>query len=87
MSKTMRAAVFADFGGPEVVEVRKVPMPEPGPGQVRIKVEAAAMKPASRPISFTSPIPRSTLFASMWARSITRSASATADMKPKVWKQ
>ena len=41
MSKTMRAAVFADFGGPEVVEVRKVPMPEPGPGQVRIKVEAA----------------------------------------------
>lgn len=43
MSKTMRAAVFERFGGPEVVEVRKLPVPEPGPGEVRIKVEAAAM--------------------------------------------
>jgi NADPH2:quinone reductase len=43
MAKTMRAAVFAEFGGPEVVEVRKAPVPEPGPGQVRIKVEAASM--------------------------------------------
>jgi NADPH2:quinone reductase len=39
----MRAAVFEDFGGPGVVEIRKVPVPEPGPAQVRIKVEAAAM--------------------------------------------
>ena len=43
MPKTMRAAVFDDFGGPEVVEIRSVPVPEPGPGEVRIKVEAAAM--------------------------------------------
>lgn len=44
MSDTMRAAVFAEFGGPEVVEVRTdVPLPEPGPGEVRLKVEAAAM--------------------------------------------
>jgi NADPH:quinone reductase-like Zn-dependent oxidoreductase len=42
-NKTMRAAVFAEFGGPEVVEVRDVPLPEPGPGEVRIKVEASAM--------------------------------------------
>jgi NADPH:quinone reductase-like Zn-dependent oxidoreductase len=39
----MRAAIFEDFGGPDVVEVRKVPVPEPGPGEVRVKVEAAAM--------------------------------------------
>lgn len=39
----MRAAVFSEFGGPEVVEVRKMPVPEPGPGEVRVKVEAAAM--------------------------------------------
>lgn len=39
----MRAAVFEDFGGPGVVEVKKMPVPEPGPGEVRIKVEAAAM--------------------------------------------
>jgi NADPH:quinone reductase-like Zn-dependent oxidoreductase len=43
MPKTMRAAVFSEFGGPEVVEVRKVPVPEPGAGEVRVKVEAAAM--------------------------------------------
>ncbi|HET9948536.1 MAG TPA: zinc-binding dehydrogenase [Longimicrobiales bacterium] len=43
MAKTMRAAVFSEFGGPEVVEVRKVPVPDPGPGEVRVKVEAAAM--------------------------------------------
>lgn len=43
MPSMMRAAVFETFGGPDVVEVKKVPMPEPGPGQVRVKVEAAAM--------------------------------------------
>ncbi|HET9949852.1 MAG TPA: zinc-binding dehydrogenase [Longimicrobiales bacterium] len=43
MPKTMRAAVFSEFGGPEVVEVRKIPVPDPGPGEVRVKVEAAAM--------------------------------------------
>jgi len=43
MAKTMRAAVFAEFGGPEVVDVRKVPVPEPGPGQVRLRVEASSM--------------------------------------------
>lgn len=43
MAQKMKAAVFAEFGGPEVVEIRKMPMPEPGPGEVRVKVEAAAM--------------------------------------------
>lgn len=43
MAKTMRAAVFSEFGRPEVVEIRKMPVPEPGAGEVRVKVEAAAM--------------------------------------------
>ena len=44
MPETMRAAVFSQFGGPEVVEVRDdVPVPQPGPGEVRVKVEAAAL--------------------------------------------
>jgi len=44
MPRTMRAAVFSEFGGPEVVEVRDdVEVPEPGPGEVRIAVASAAM--------------------------------------------
>ncbi len=43
MAKTMRAAVFSDFGGPDVVSIQKMPIPEPGAGEVRIKVEAAAL--------------------------------------------
>jgi NADPH:quinone reductase-like Zn-dependent oxidoreductase len=39
----MKAAVFSEFGGPEVVRVADVPAPEPGPGQVRIRVRAVAL--------------------------------------------
>ncbi len=39
----MKAAVFAEFGGPEVVRLEDLPVPEPGPGEVRIEVKAAAM--------------------------------------------
>jgi len=39
----MRAASFHEHGGPEVVRLEEVPTPEPGPGQVRIEVRAAAM--------------------------------------------
>ena len=40
---TMRAAVFSEFGGPEVVGMGDLPIPEPGPGEVRVRVRAAAM--------------------------------------------
>ncbi len=43
MARRMRAAVFSDFGGPEVVSIKRVPVPQPGPGEVRIQVEAASM--------------------------------------------
>lgn len=39
----MKAAVFSEFGGPEVVRFDEVDRPEPGPGEVRIAVRAAAM--------------------------------------------
>ncbi|MDX6353226.1 MAG: NADPH:quinone reductase [Streptomyces sp.] len=42
----MRAAVVKKIGGPEAVEVLEVPLPEPGPLEVRIKVAAAALNPA-----------------------------------------
>jgi NADPH:quinone reductase-like Zn-dependent oxidoreductase len=39
----MRAAFFREFGGPDVVEVGEQPRPEPGPGEVRLLVGAAAL--------------------------------------------
>jgi NADPH:quinone reductase-like Zn-dependent oxidoreductase len=39
----MKAAVFSEFGGPEVVRIDDMPVPEPGPGEVRVAVRAAAM--------------------------------------------
>jgi NADPH2:quinone reductase len=41
----MRAVVVRTYGGPETLEVIDVPAPEPGRGQVRIRVEAAAVNP------------------------------------------
>jgi NADPH:quinone reductase-like Zn-dependent oxidoreductase len=42
MKKT-RAAIFHEFGGPDVVRIEEITVPEPGPGEVRIAVQAAAM--------------------------------------------
>ena len=39
----MKAAIFRENGGPEVVSVEEVEAPEPRAGEVRIRVEAAAM--------------------------------------------
>lgn len=42
---TMAAAVAEGFGGPERVEVVRVPIPRPGAGQVRVRVRAAGLNP------------------------------------------
>jgi alcohol dehydrogenase len=55
----MRAYVLTRYGGPDAMEHRDVPAPQPGPGDVRIKVSAAGLNPvdfkfrrgALRPIS------------------------------------
>ncbi|MFP3947642.1 MAG: zinc-binding dehydrogenase, partial [Longimicrobiales bacterium] len=39
----MRAGIFEENGGPEVIEVGEFDTPEPGPGEVRIRVGAASM--------------------------------------------
>lgn len=39
----MKAAIFRQHGGPEVVEIADVPRPQPTPGQALIAVKAAAM--------------------------------------------
>jgi NADPH:quinone reductase-like Zn-dependent oxidoreductase len=41
----MKAAVFSRYGGNEVVEVKDVPLPVAGPGEVVIKVHAASVNP------------------------------------------
>src|SRR4051812_10345011 len=41
----MRAVIFNEYGGPEVLQVGDVPEPHPGPGQVRIAVRAAGVNP------------------------------------------
>jgi NADPH:quinone reductase-like Zn-dependent oxidoreductase len=39
----MRAAVFSEFGGPDVLRIEEVTRPEPGAGEVLIRVGASAM--------------------------------------------
>jgi NADPH:quinone reductase len=43
---TMRAVVITRPGGPEVLEVRDVPRPEPAPDQIRVRVHATAVNRA-----------------------------------------
>ncbi|MDX3188279.1 NADP-dependent oxidoreductase [Streptomyces sp. MN03-5084-2B] len=40
-----RAVVYEQFGGPEVLELRDVPEPHAGPGEVRVRVTAAGLNP------------------------------------------
>ncbi len=39
----MRAALCRTYGGPEVVELADVPVPEVGAGQVRVRITVAAL--------------------------------------------
>jgi NADPH:quinone reductase len=43
---TARQWVATGFGGPEVLQLREVSVPEPGPGQVTIGIRACGMNPA-----------------------------------------
>src|SRR5580693_2049622 len=40
-----RAVQLDSFGGPDVLDVREIPAPEAGPGQVRVRVTAAGLNP------------------------------------------
>ena len=42
----MQAVTVSTFGGPDAIRVADVPVPEPGTGQVRVKVRAAGVHPA-----------------------------------------
>lgn len=46
MSETMRAVVITGFGDPEVLEVRDVKRPEPGPRQILVRVAVSGINRA-----------------------------------------
>ncbi|MDC2956717.1 NADP-dependent oxidoreductase [Streptomyces gilvifuscus] len=54
----MKAIGLAEFGGPEVLRVLDLPVPEAGPGEIRIRVHAATVNPVDtlvrRGIAFVS---------------------------------
>ena len=39
----MKAIVIEKAGGPEVLQIKEVPTPRPGPGQVLVRVKAAGL--------------------------------------------
>ena len=45
MVMTMKAVRAHEFGGPETLVYDDVPVPEPGPGDVLIRVHAAGLNP------------------------------------------
>lgn len=43
MPQTMQAVFATRPGGPEVLQARYIPVPQPGPGEVLIRVAAAGV--------------------------------------------
>src|SRR5579871_1192251 len=41
----MKAIVVSEFGGPERLQLREVPDPQPGPGQLVVRIRAAGVNP------------------------------------------
>lgn len=39
----MKAAIFSEHGGPEVIRIAEVETPHPGPGEVRVEVRASSL--------------------------------------------
>jgi NADPH:quinone reductase-like Zn-dependent oxidoreductase len=41
----MQTIMVSEFGGPEVLQVREAPIPQPGPDEVLVRVMAAGVGP------------------------------------------
>jgi NADPH2:quinone reductase len=50
MSQTMPAIVLREFGGPEVLQLREIPRPVPGAGQILVRVKASSVNPVDTKI-------------------------------------
>ena len=72
----MKAVVFEEFGGSDVLQLKELPDPEPGPGEVALDILASALNhldvdvPASRSS-------RRSCSASRWSGASLRSARAS----------
>jgi NADPH:quinone reductase-like Zn-dependent oxidoreductase len=42
---TMKAVRVHEYGGPEVLKYEDAPIPQPGPGEVLIRVHASSVNP------------------------------------------
>jgi NADPH2:quinone reductase len=65
----MTTLTFSTFGGPEVLELRELPVREPGPGEVRIRVAAAPVQPvdlAARGGYLSSMLPAREIYTPGW---------------------
>jgi NADPH:quinone reductase len=65
----MKAVTFNTFGGADVINVADIPVPEPGAGQVRVKVRAAAVQPvdlATRAGAFSDLLPARPVYTLGW---------------------
>jgi NADPH2:quinone reductase len=57
----MRAIQMTEFGGPEVLKLAELPMPEPGPGETLIKVSRAGLNFADTHTRTNSYVRKATL--------------------------
>ena len=51
-----RAVRYEEFGGPEVLQLVEVAVPQPGPGEVRVRVTAAGLNPVDFKIFHGGPV-------------------------------
>jgi len=63
----MKAIRVHEFGGPEVLRLEEVPTPEPGPGEVLVRMHAIGVNPVETYIR-AGTYPYKPALSSRWAR-------------------
>jgi NADPH2:quinone reductase len=53
----MRAVVYSETGGPEVLRLVERPVPEPGPGEARVAVAVSGVNPTDWKARRSGPLP------------------------------
>ena len=85
----MQALTISVFGGPDVLRVADVTVPEPGPDQVRVKVHAAAVHPvdlATRAGAFAELLPPQPRYVLGWDVGRTVDAGSCGGRRVPPWR-